>query len=804
MITIFQDIKQTSTPFFKTVNVVLDRIRTGKSKDLITQIRKEKDKTTRNSLKQQLPAICFSGTFNKRLDSALIEHSGFICLDFDGYASVKDMNDEKTSLSKDKCVYAVFVSPSGDGLKALVRIPKDPDNHKNYFNSLEKHFNSKYFDKTSKNLSRVCYESYDPNIFVNEDSEVWTIVDDYEYVEMDKNTSYPTIPITNENKIVEILMKWWTRKYGLVDGERNNNVYILVSAFNEYGISKSLAEYISGQFQSKDFPMTEIKLIIDSAYKNTGKFGTKFYEDDDKLTQVRQKIKRGVSVKEIKSELMESNIEESTIDSVINIIDKDEASKKFWSKSDKGAISIIHYLFREFLEDNGYYKYMPNGGKNFIFVKVTNNLIDHTSEDEIKDFVLTYLQSVDDLSVYNYFADKTRFFKEDFLSLLSSVNIHFMEDDKENAYLYYLNCAVNIKKDDVIIIDYVDLGGYVWNDQVIKRDFNICDITDCDYKTFVSNVAGADERRIESMESTIGFLLHQHKNLSYCPAVILNDEVITDDPEGGTGKGLFVNGISQMKKLAFIDGKRMNFDTSFPYQTVSVDTQIISFDDVKKHFDFERLFSVITEGITLERKNKDAMHIPFSSSPKIVITTNYAIKGKGNSFERRKWELEFKQFYTKEFTPQVEFGRLLFSEWDEDEWCRFDNYMINNLKKYLTTGLIKSTFVNLKIRKLSAETCHEFIDWCGLITGKPNTDKLVIGEIIYKQDLYIDFIQDNPDYASRSKMTISRTTFYKWLNSYGVYMTGIQPIEGRSAAGHWIKFIENSCKTPKDEGEFLF
>ena len=803
MITIFQDIKQTSTPFFKTVNVVLDRIKSGKSKELIVQIRKEKDKTTRNLLKQQLPAICFSGTFNKRLDSALLEHSGFICLDFDGYATAKDMKDEKDALSKDKFVYSVFVSPSGDGLKALVRIPKDPDNHKNYFNSLEKHFSSKYFDKTSKNLSRVCYESYDPNIFINEESDLWTIVDDYEYVEMDKNTSGPTIPITNENKIVEILMKWWTRKYGLVDGERNNNVYILVSAFNEYGISKSLAEYISGQFQSKDFPMTEIKLIIDSAYKNTGKFGTKFYEDDDKLTQVRQKIKRGVSVKEIKSDLMESNIEESTIDSVISTIDKDEASKKFWSKSDKGAISIIHYLFREFLEDNGYYKYMPNGGKNFIFVKVTNNLIDHTSEDEIKDFVLTYLQSVDDLSVYNYFADKTRFFKEDFLSLLSSVNIHFMEDDKENAYLYYLNCAVNIKKDEVIIIDYVDLGGYVWNDQVIKRDFKICDITDCDYKTFVSNVAGGDDRRIESMESTIGFLLHQHKNLSYCPAVILNDEVITDDPEGGTGKGLFVNGISQMKKLAFIDGKRMNFDTSFPYQTVSVDTQIISFDDVKKHFDFERLFSVITEGITLERKNKDAMHIPFKSSPKIVITTNYAIKGKGNSFERRKWELEFKQFYTKEFTPQVEFGRLLFSEWDDEEWCRFDNYMINNLKSYLTTGLIKSTFVNLKIRKLSAETSHEFIDWCGLITGKPNTDKLTIGEIIYKQDLYIDFIQDNPDYAARSKMTISRTTFYKWLNSYGVYMTDMQPIEGRSAAGHWIKFVEKK-ETTKDEDKFLF
>ena len=30
-------------------------------------------------------------------------------------------------------------------------------------------------------------------------------------------------------------------------------------------------------------------------------------------------------------------------------------------------------------------------------------------------------------------------------------------------------------------------------------------------------------------------------------------------------------------------------------------------------------------------------------------------------------------------------------------------------------GLIKSEFVNLKIRRLSAETCHEFIEWCGIV-----------------------------------------------------------------------------------------
>ena len=144
----------------------------------------------------------------------------------------------------------------------------------------------------------------------------------------------------------------------------------------------------------------------------------------------------------------------------------------------------------------------------------------------------------------------------------------------------------------------------------------------------------------KSLPLPIGFLMHGHKNLSYCPAVILNDEVISDNPEGGTGKGIFMNALSHMKKLVTIDGKAFAFEKSFAYQLVSVDTQILCFDDVKKYFNFERLFSVVTEGLTLEKKNKDAIKIPFNKSPKIAITTNYAIKGTGNSFQRRQWELE--------------------------------------------------------------------------------------------------------------------------------------------------------------------
>ena len=108
-ITIFKDIKVTSQPFYRDVHVILKRIQEGASKDLVKKIRAEKNKEARNLLKQKLPAVCFSGKFTKRNDKSLQEHSGLLCLDFDGYSTTKEMLSDKEKLTKNKHIYSVFV-----------------------------------------------------------------------------------------------------------------------------------------------------------------------------------------------------------------------------------------------------------------------------------------------------------------------------------------------------------------------------------------------------------------------------------------------------------------------------------------------------------------------------------------------------------------------------------------------------------------------------------------------------------------------------------------------------------------------
>ena len=64
----------------------------------------------------------------------------------------------------------------------------------------------------------------------------------------------------------------------------------------------------------------------------------------------------------------------------------------------------------------------------------------------------------------------------------------------------------------------------------------------------------------------------------------------------------------------------------------------------------------------------------------------------------------------------------MFGDWDDKEWWQFDNYMINCLKSYLTTGLVKSNLVNAKKKKLIQEAGEDFVDWCGVINDASESE----------------------------------------------------------------------------------
>jgi len=143
----------------------LERIATGKSKEKVEELR-SLDSSERGRVKKNLPIVMFSGTFTGRKDELLKDHSGYIVLDFDNLDNVEQA---KQSIGSDKYVYSCWVSPSGNGLKALVRVT-NPERHRDHFRSLTSYFEKQYgieVDPSGINESRACFESYDPDIIVN-------------------------------------------------------------------------------------------------------------------------------------------------------------------------------------------------------------------------------------------------------------------------------------------------------------------------------------------------------------------------------------------------------------------------------------------------------------------------------------------------------------------------------------------------------------------------------------------------------------------------------------------------------------
>jgi hypothetical protein len=409
---------------------------------------------------------------------------------------------------------------------------------------------------------------------------------------------------------------------------------------------------------------------------------------------------------------------------------------------DNGKVRLSPIKYKFWLERHNFAKFFPVNSKTYTFIKIDGKLIEETNEKWIKEYVLNELKTTavsGDYSFYDYMASNEKYFDSKFLSMLESSKVEFQQDTKDTCYLYYQNCIVKVTADSVEKINYKDVDNYVWKNQVIQREYEFTDHKDSEFRQFLYCVSGHDMKKYKSIQSVVGYLLHGYKNKANNRAIILNDAVISDNPDGGSGKGLFCTAISHMKKLDALDGKDVDFTRQFKNQTVRMDCQVLAFEDVKPNFNFENLFSVITEGITIEYKNQPAVRLPVEKSPKIIITTNYTIGGMGGSHERRKFEVEFSDFFKDGHTPYDYFGRMLFDEWDRIEWCKYDNHLIKSLQVYLKDGLIKCDFDNIDVKKFMRNVGMQFYEWT------KNHDFMGYNQQVKKSVIWGYFFESYPD-----------------------------------------------------------
>ena len=285
----FSNITETKLPYQCLLLDVLDSIKHPSSelKSCISQIRNETDHDKQNELKVKLlPVFCFSGVFSERSDSKLIHMSPIICLDLDG---VNDMETEKERLKNNyPFVVSIFTSPTGTGLKVLVLHDlSDPTHHKALYGELGSAMGLNgrtdlKFDLSCSNVSRACFISADPKLWLNKRPELYQFVPST----ISAPSPTPSVPTTSTRDIVfpttsltgymEIRKKMqdshtlFESHYSMYPGCRNKNLYILASFFRYDGIPEDIAtDYLVAYYQDNlnGFPAAEIRKTVGSAYK---------------------------------------------------------------------------------------------------------------------------------------------------------------------------------------------------------------------------------------------------------------------------------------------------------------------------------------------------------------------------------------------------------------------------------------------------------------------------------------------------------------------------------------------------------
>lgn len=770
IVSVFKDLyKSKDVPFHVPIEKIIKRIQKGTSKELVETIRNGAKEN-----KNRLPCILFSGIFNERNSNSLQQHSGLMVLDFDKYPNTETMDEHFELLKQNNHFVLLFISPSGNGIKGVIKVSNEltKETHPKVFKEFHNTFDYDFFDIVNSNIDRVCFESYDPNIFVNLEAEIFNPILKDEGFNISERV--PLVPITDEEKIIDKIMKWnWKKDF--VEGERNSFIFDVAGAFCEYGISQFTAEgYILNNVVIGEFSETEAKTTIKSAYRKRN-FDSKYFEDYSRIDAIKSDLKKGK-----KEVIQKHSISEDTFNEIKEALEHED----FWHLNDKNKIQVDLLKYKLFLERNGFKKHFPSDTQKPTWLFIKSNKVIETSTEKIKDFVLNYLIQRQEIDVWKYCASFQNLFSENLLSMLETIELMMLKDTKYKSYLAFQNGILEVTKNEVNLIDYIDVDGYVWESQIIQREWNTLDDYENEYKVFINNISNNEPIAIECV---IGYLLSTYKNKMNNKAVILNDEVISENPEGGTGKGLFVQGLRQIRKVSILDGKSFDDKKSFPYQTVSTETQVLVFDDVKQNFDFESKFSLVTEGMTLERKNKDAIRLKVEDSPKLVISTNYAIKGEGNSHDRRRFELEVAQYYGKNLTPYDEFGKQLFDDWELSEFQKFDNYMVFCLQSYLKNGLVKQNAKNLKMRKFIAETCMEFYEWI------KDAENCPIGIRNEKQQYFNKFTEEYQDF----KKWLTRKKFNIWVQKYCSFIN-VQYTDGNTNGERWFMIGSESDNTNED------
>ena len=434
---------------------------------------------------------------------------------------------------------------------------------------------------------------------------------------------------------------------------------------------------------------------------------------------------------------------------------------KFWNKGKDAKFYTFNKLeLAKYLQSIGIFRYYTTT-LDWILVRIIDNIVDYIDIATIKHLVIEYVKmQKDDWLLDNLQYNISKLINEVSVQLIERKDIEFFEGEKDVIYIFFSDLIAVVTDKEITSILYKDFHKNIWKSAILERMFpDETILTDTEpgvFEQFFNNVL-KDSNNNSYARHVFGYALQRYRNLSNMRAIILSDDNIDDQAKGGTGKGLFVQALSQFLKTVKENGKAYRSDRAFSFQNIGLDTRLCFIDDVPIWFDITGLFSVITEGMYIERKKKQPFYIQAKNAPMFIFSTNYGLKGADDSHIRRRYDIGIDKHYTPKFTPEHEFKHQLFREWDTrpNEWIKFDVFMLECAYLFMCNGVTGYENPKLKEKQFSVETHPDFYDY---MVSKLNYNT---NETTLKKD---DVVDDLRRMTGNPKFTKTRAT--QWIKRF--------------------------------------
>jgi hypothetical protein len=750
--------------------------------------------------KKQLPAVTWSGTFSTRKADNLINYSGLICIDIDKLSADR-LVIVKDRLALDQYSMLVFTSPSGNGLKVVVKVDGGAEARPRNFLALQKYYKYEYLveiDPSGKDCSRLCFLSSDPDAIVNYNSAV--------FADRGDNTDSPRVHLSapelskaeekrfqQADNNLDWIKDFTDKKLAYIEGNRNNYVYLFASNCNRKGIDISdCLNYLSSL--ASDMDTKELSNTIKSAYDNHTHEAGKYAK--------QQRPDQPAKAKAPKAGNQDSSLSVPATNGQTNgHAYQEEKYIQFWSitedekRTDEQGMPLKKYNLKynrliEFLEAAGYHR-LRLANNSYQYIKFRDNVCEPIGIIDMKDHVLTWLRKKEYDGVLEMMRRGAKsYFVPQIMEGLQYKAIEFGKDTQDEAFFYFKNFIVKVTKSGITTLPYTAAQQAIWASSMIQRDFKPIDLKlpltpdghapietfeKCEMAKYILLVSHSphstevitDEeasQRFLSICSSIGYMLHGFKN-RVSKAIIAVDHKIPEDKSeqnGGTGKSIVGESFKFLKSTTIIDGREFKEDYPFRFEMVGVDTKVVVMQDCKYTLDFGTFFVPITNDFTYNRRHTGYITLPFADAPKWWFDTNFVFKGEGASFRRRMHVIEFDDYFNEHHTPYDEFGHYLFQEWDDAQWNLFFNFYLYCVQLYLSEGLIAYPKSNYESRKMVSETPAEFIDFIDA-TDEAGVHKTKRNAWFEKKELLKSW---NNEAKEMSMQTTTPHLLTKWMKKY--------------------------------------